>query len=428
MTTIEGARLAVACMVPALVIPLRHWIHQLQSGPAPSRAGGWLDAVFASTSLAAIVGVALGWGTPYWVRQDLAQVPMLCFVFLAGWVGLACGSSLDLRVSRRLNRATMTMNVLQAAAAVASVALLSWATRFLPGTWVLFDLFHVLTLAAVCLLVPVLPERQRQRGPGGGGAGFWEPTLQAPIAVLLAAAAIASISEPIVYLQLPAPLSQVLSMELGGGFSQLLWATVAGAVAGLLMDLVSREDFAPGGLYVQMAAVILVCAGLAAMMGLSPLWIGTMAGFWSVSATLRRIDLLLIIDRGMALPRIAAPVLAGWCVGVSCITTGVDLRVAGMAAILVLLVRPLVQIAATILAQRQLIRRGGRRPRSIDAGIIEMDTSALVLVGASGLLLPSQMLGSLLFGVLIAQLVLSIGARAWRVRSEVTPEAAASTS
>ncbi|MBT6146780.1 MAG: hypothetical protein HOH74_15180, partial [Gemmatimonadetes bacterium] len=270
MTSLEGVRLVVACVVPVMVIPVRHWM----SGGDAGRHR-WLEVMLAPSKLAAIAGVAVGWGAPDWIREGLTPVAMSGFVFLSGWVGLACGSSLDLRVSRRLNRTTATSDLGQALLAVGVVSLLVWATRFMPPEWVSFGPLHVLTLAAVCLLGPVLPARQRQRGAAGGGSGFWEPTLKSPLALLLAAGAVTIGSMPTIQLQLPPPLSHALTMEMGGPVSQLLWATVGGAIAGLLMDLVSREDFAPGGLYVQMAAVTLVCSGLSAMMGLSPLWIGT---------------------------------------------------------------------------------------------------------------------------------------------------------
>ena len=184
------------------------------------------------------------------------------------------------------------------------------------------------------------------------------------------------------------------------------------------MDLVSREDFAPGGLYVQMAAVTLVCSGLAAAMGLSPLWIGTVAGFWCMSATLRRIDLLLILDRGMALPRVAAPALAGWVVGAGCVTTGIDLRSVLLSAVLILLVRPLVQVLATVLERRHFARRGARRPQPIDPQIIEVDEAALVIVGVAGLFLLPGALASLLLGALGAQWTLSVGAQFWRAQTD----------
>ena len=408
MSSMDVGRLGLAIVISAMTIPVRAWINKGNAGPL-----GLLDVVASPARLAAISGVAIGWGVPDWVRGELQPVPILCFVFFAGWSGLVAGSSLELRVSRKLTLHGIRHELLQAVAVTVAVTVLISAVRFIPGFVTAPGRFHILTIAAICLFTPILPSRQPHRG-GGAGAGFWDPSLLGPMALLLAAWAVAGGFTPTAVLQLPAPLSQQLSFELGGPVEQLLWSTVGGAITGLLMDLVTREDFAPAGLYVQMAAVTLVCSGLGAMMGLSPLWLGAVAGFWSVSATLRRLDLLVVLEKGMALPRIAAPALAGWCVGIALVSEGLNWRVVGMVVAVIASVRPTVHIVAALVQRRRLSRRSGRRPRPIDPAIIEADEVSLVIAGAGGVVLSQQALPSLLLGVLLAQFLLAVGAQLGR--------------
>ncbi len=413
MTWPEMIRLGVAVILPLSVVPLKRWVEG-NEGPM-----GLLSVFGSSTLLAAVAGMALGWGVPHWVRDGFEPVPTLGFVFLACWSGLVAGSSLDLRMSRKLTRTMISRDLVQGIAVLCVVAMLIWAiSLFVDGSVAgagpggVSSRFHVLTLAAICLMGPILPQRQPHRG-AGTGSGFWEPSLIAPIALLMAAVAVLSDSIPTVTLRLPGSFSTQL-FELGGPIEQLLWATAAGAIAGLLMDLVSREDFAPGGLYVQMAAVTLVCSGLAAMAGFSPLWIGGVAGFWSASATLRRLDLLMVLERGVALPRVGAPVLAGWCVGVGVATVGLDWEHVAIVAAVIVSVRPGAHIMAAVAQRRRLSRTAGRRPRPIDPSIIEVGEVALVVAGVGALILPAQVLPSLLLGALLAQLLLGIGAQLWR--------------
>ncbi|MBI93627.1 MAG: hypothetical protein CME05_10550 [Gemmatimonadaceae bacterium] len=408
MSLMDVGRLGLAIVIAAMIIPVRAWINKGNAGPL-----GLLDVAASPARLAAISGVAIGWGVPDWVRGELQPVPILCFVFFAGWSGLVAGSSLELRVSRRLTLHGIRHELLQAVFVTVAVTVLIWAVRFIPGFGTAPGRFHILTIAAICLLTSILPSRQLHRG-GGAGVGFWDPSLLGPMALLLAAWAVAGEFTPTVVLQLPAPLSQQVSFELGGPVEQLLWSTVGGAITGLLMDLVTREDFAPGGLYVQMAAVALVCSGLGAMMGLSPLWLGAVAGFWSVSATLRRLDLLVVLAKGMALPRIAAPALAGWCVGIALVSEGLNWRVVGMVVAVIASVRPTVHIVAALVQRRRFSRIAGRRPRPIDPTIIEADEVSLVIAGAGGVVLSQQALPSLLLGVLLAQFLLAVGAQLGR--------------
>ena len=76
MSSMDVGRLGLAIVISAMTIPVRAWINKGNAGPL-----GLLDVVASPARLAAISGVAIGWGVPDWVRGELQPVAILCYAF-----------------------------------------------------------------------------------------------------------------------------------------------------------------------------------------------------------------------------------------------------------------------------------------------------------------------------------------------------------
>ena len=373
----------------------------------------WVWAVLDSPMVAAVSGMLLAFAAPAWVAAPAREILHPALLFLTGWVALEIGCGLDLRVMRRsaglpfLNE-TVTTLLTTMAVFVAAYA----GSRLLPPTPLPAAL---LVLAGICVAGPALPGGGISLTRGSGRGGFWNPSAAAALAVLLAAVGGAFYPWPVVETVIPFWDVPFL-VEIESVPGRLLWAIGAGCVAGFVADLSTREDFAPGGLYPQLAAVVLTATGIAAAVGLEVLLVGMLAGFWLVSATLRRLDILHVLERGAALPRLLAPFLAGWLVGDGLRAPGIDVAAFALILVLVLLLRP----ASRVLGRRvgpmgqQVVRR--RRPEPLSGTLVEIDELGILLaVLLTRLLEPAAGIGAMA-AVLLAKWLLGIGARAWDQR------------
>jgi hypothetical protein len=361
----------------------------------------WIGAILDGSAVAALCGGVISWSVPTWISiqtQDLVQPAVL---FLAGWVGLEIGCGLDLRVVRRASflpfltetASALTVTVVVFAVAYAVSSLLPGGPQTIPAM--------LLILSGICVAGPALPASMVALSRGAGRGGFWNPSVAAALAVLLAATGMALVSgtESGIYLDSP--------------YGRLLWAIAVGCVAGLVADLGSREDFAPGGLYPQIAAVVLVAAGIAGAVGIDTLLVGTICGFWLVNATLRRLDILHVVERGATVPRLLAPFLAGWLVGDSLKATGVDSGVFLFVLLLLLLLRP----TARVLARRMLqSHSSGRRQERQSASVVEINEIGILLVVMLTRFVEPATGAGAVAAVLLAKWLLGIGAQAWEQR------------
>lgn len=363
----------------------------------------WIRAVFDGSTVAALCGGMLSWSAPSWISAQTQGLVQPAVLFLAGWVGLEIGCGLDLRVVRR---ATFLPFLTEAASAL-TVTLIVFAVAYtvsnlVPGgagtlpTVLLF-------LSGICVAGPALPGSAIALSRGAGRGGFWNPSAAAALAVLLAATGSAMVPglESGIYLESP--------------YGRLLWALAAGCVAGLVADLGTRDDFAHGGLYPQLAAVVLVAVGIAGAVGIDALLVASVCGFWLVNATLRRLDILHVLERGATIPRRLAPFLAGWLVGDGFRAIGVDSGVLLFVLLLLLLLRPAVRVFGRRMLQSSAYSSGRRQERQ-SAAVIEIDEIGILLAAMlSRFVEPATGVG-VVAAVLLAKWLLGIGARVWEQR------------
>ena len=308
-------------------------------------------------TLCGLVGLVFGWAGIRTV-DGLADTASVALVFFAGWVGFVEGCGLDLRVLRRYGGASLLPGLAEAVIACALVAAAVYAAAELPATaGLLANPASVLTLAAVCIAGPSLARDRPRRSRSAHRQGFWRPSLSALAAIMLATLA-AGLSGHAIPVALNSTITsglpwvpQFVSIE---GAGLIFWGAVLGGLTGLVCDLATREDLAPGGILFVLAILLLLASGLAFALGLQPLWVGALAGVWLINGTLRRLDILHVINRGRRIAHFGLPLAAGWLLGSSIPRHGIDLETAIVTFAISGLMRPAVKIGAVIVANRAL--------------------------------------------------------------------------
>ena len=396
---------AAAVVVTVLLLVVRY---RLPTRDCP----WWVWAVLDTPTLAAACGALLAWAAPTWVAVPAHEILHPAFLFFAGWVGLEIGCGLDLRVVRRAAVVPFLNETAMALAAAATVFAAAYAgSRLIPGMPPPMP-EALMVLAGVCVAGPALPGTGPALSRGAGRGSFWNPSAAASLAVLLAATGSALAPWPVLETIVPGWDVRVL-LETDSVFARLLWAMGAGCLAGFVADLATKDDFAPGGVYPQLAAVVLIAAGIAGAVGLETLLVGAVAGFWLINATLRRLDILHVLKRGASLPRLLVPFLGGWLVGSSVGSAGFDIAAFGLVLLLVMFVRPAARILGRRVIQVGQHAARRRRPEPFSPALANLDELGILLAAVfTRLLEPAAGVGALA-AVLLAQWLLGVGASAW---------------
>lgn len=396
---------AAAVVVTVLLLVVRY---RLPTRDCP----WWVWAVLDTPTLAAACGALLAWAAPTWVAVPAHEILHPAFLFFAGWVGLEIGCGLDLRVVRRAAVVPFLNETAMALAAAATVFAAAYAgSRLIPGMPPPMP-EALMVLAGVCVAGPALLGTGPALSRGAGRGSFWNPSAAASIAVLLAATGSALAPWPVLETIVPGWDVRVL-LEIDSVFARLLWAMGAGCLAGFVADLATKDDFAPGGVYPQLAAVVLIAAGIAGAVGLETLLVGAVAGFWLINATLRRLDILHVLKRGASLPRLLVPFLGGWLVGSSVGSAGFDIAAFGLVLVLVMFVRPAARILGRRVIQVGQHAARRRRPEPFSPALANIDELGILLAAVfTRLLEPAAGVGALA-AVLLAQWLLGVGASAW---------------
>lgn len=385
------------------------------SRPALAELPWSLRAIASGPTVSALCGILLGFSVPDWVGAPMRQLVQPALVFLAGWVGLSAGCGLDLRVAGRTVPIAYMHELGAALGAAAIVLLLAYAAPRAVATAPGLAVPALLVLAAVCVSGPALPLAHPGPTRWAGRGGTWSPSAAAVLATLLAAAGLGLAPTAPFHLSVPGFATARLLL-LDGAITRILWGAAGGCMAGLLADLATKDDFAPGGLYPPIVAVVLVAAGAAGAIGLEPLLVGAVAGFWLINATLRRLDILRVLERAAALPRLAAPFAAGWLVGAGTRQAPFEPATFLFALIVVTAVRPAVRLGCAHLIQGVMRRSRRRRPEPLTPDLIELDELGILAGAVLTRVLPAAAAGPALAGVLAGQLLLTAAARWWERR------------
>ncbi|MFH1570460.1 MAG: hypothetical protein ABIL09_20890 [Gemmatimonadota bacterium] len=411
--TSEGLRFAAGLALAAAAYPLRH----LGRRADPVRHW-WLTPLVDVATAGAVAGILLGATAPRRVAESLDQLVALALVFLAGWLGLTAGCSMDLRVLRRHRGTHMAVEALQSAATLALVSLAAWAgSRLFEVETGLVTAAGLFLVAGLCTAGPPLPRPRTPRKAAGTRPGFWRPSASAVLGIALVGIGVSFVRAEPFALRLPWA-AEVTPLLLEGATTRLWWALVLGGLAGLLCDLGTREEFALGGLYYLLAGTVLLAGGLAAALGMEPLLVGCVAGIWLINATLRRVDVVHVLGRGAAVPRLGVPVLAGWMLARTFPGAGAgDWLAFGVVLLALLGVRTAVRVRGARVG-------GGGTPQAARAaeagglaGLLVVGELPLVIAAGASRVVAAPTAWAVLAAAVASQLILGAAAALVRHRS-----------
>jgi hypothetical protein len=343
-------------------------------------------------------GVLIGYSFLPSMRLQFAESLILATAFFGGWFGFMAGSSLDLRILRRRWPALGLLEPVQAALLGVSIFLAAHAFSRIFGAGSL-DLQGsvILTLCGICVAGKL------HIGGGGGRRqahlehGIWPPALATFLGIVLVGLGTSQLRD--VPFQIRQPFAAATrTIAVDGLAGEIFWSLVLGAVIGLVADLLIRGVDAGFLCYLLMGALMLG-SGIAGALGLEPLWIGLVAGIWLINTTLRRLDILVVVERNHGLVQAGVYLVAGWMLGSGLARHQVDTGVLAWVLVLVGLLRPLVRLGFLQAAERI---RGKRSLKNLDTGgLLDLDDLALVVAMGLMSILPAEM-GLALLGAVMA--------------------------
>lgn len=313
-------------------------------------------------SLAGVVAGVTAWPD---LQQAFAESAAVALAFFAGWCGWVVGMGLDLRSLRRTAPALLLLEAVQVAMVVAPVLIVTPLVGRLvgPGHGPLQGP-ATLVLAGICAVG--VPLRRRDEGgmPGKIGRSGWEPSVSAWVGTLLiglGSARLQGVGFAVALPFLPDGRSLPVDNLVAAGVCTLL----VGAITGLVIDLVTRGA-EPSALLFIAAGGLAFGAGLAAVLGLEPLWVGLVAGGWVINATLLRREIIEVAEDVHPTMRIGLFFAAGWVLGLGISERGIDPLVALWVFAVIVGLRPVAMVAETRLVQRLLHVPAVKRARQRD--------------------------------------------------------------
>ena len=369
-----------------------------------------LAALLDPRTLAILAGAGSGYTVAWSGIGGFESLVSLTMVVAVCWSGIAVGCGLDLRVLQKSPPLVFLVDLGQAGVAVCLVALAFFGASRLPGipAPLLLPAGYLL-LAAICVVD--LPPRRTAAPPRsrvGSRHGFLEPSAAAFAAILLVAlgSSLAATGGELSWRPQWASLVPPSLSDIVQG-SRILCGLLVGAFVGFLSDLASREETLSEGLFFVVTALALLGGGVATTLHLDPLWMGLAAGVWFVNATLRRLDVVHVVERGRNVLKYTLPLLAGWVVGWGSFT-GFETKAFAAVILVVLVIRPAVKIAGLRVALQLRLRHGKHLSLVGAAEACELDEIGVAIALSLAALLPVDIGAAVVAAVMAAQLLLRL--------------------
>jgi len=345
-----------------------------------------------------LAGVISGYTFLPQLAPAFAALLAVVLVCCCALVGVAAGCSFDLRREYQHRLLGLVIEGGQAGLAMAVVLLAAFLVNQLPAAGSIYLSGAALEVVCGICMVGISAAGAEQQAN--------RPPLAALCGALLAALGISQLhGQPFPLLSSSlVPRALVVDGQLG----KLLYASLLGCATGALADLATRDTHTLGVRCYLLAGAVLLGGGIAAALGLEPLWVGLLAGAWWINATLRRLDVLETVTRSYSFAQSGLLFGCGWFLGEGVLGGGANLGVFTWAALLVLALRLASRLSSRLEVRYVPADRPHRGHRQVPAGILDLDDVGLAL--AAGLLrtLPSEAGIALLGAVAAGQLCLRL--------------------
>ncbi|MCC7264015.1 MAG: hypothetical protein IT369_15995 [Candidatus Latescibacteria bacterium] len=354
-----------------------------------------------------LAGVLSGYTFLPQLAPAFAALLAIVLVFCGAWVGVAAGCSFDLRREYQHRFLGLLLEGGQAGLAMAAVLLAAFLVNHFPAAGSIY--LNGAALEVVCGICMV--------GISAAGAEQQanRPPLAALCGALLAALGISQLhGSPFPLLSSPlVPRGLIVDGQLG----KLLFGSMLGCGIGVLADLATRDEHPLAVRCYLVAGVVLLGGGIAAALGLEPLWVGLLAGAWLINATLRRLDILETISQSYSFAQSGLLFGGGWFLGEALLAGGTNLGVFAWAALLVLVLRLAARLSSRLEVRYVPAERPHRGHRPVPAGALDLDDVGLALAASLLRILPSEAGIALMGAVAAGQLCLRLigwWSRRWR--------------
>ena len=351
-----------------------------------------LAELLASRVQYALAGLVFGLLAPLDMRPSLSAAANLATSFLVGIFGLVVGCSIELRLLRNTSRPLLLMEIGYLVLLVLGLWALSYG--FSQGGVDRAALWGVCGLGAACWM------RQSRRGSTKKKKGTgWLPSASALAGLFLAGMGLMQLRPGGFEMRLPLGFP---SVAVAGTWAECGSCLVLGALVGLIVDLATR-GVSRGYLYYIIAVGLLLGSGMAGALGLEPLWVGAVAGFWLVNATMRRLDILCTLEQGQNMVRTVLPGVAGWVLGAALVEGGFELAFGTWVLLALVAVVPGARLGVWQgmgkLVDRSVQQRTGVGPRQL----LELDELGVVIALSLAAVLPAGQGAALLAAALLGQ-------------------------
>lgn len=367
------------------------------------------------------VGAIAGYTALPELRGLFAESARLAVVFFAGWCGMWVGLRLDLRNLPRASHLPLLLEGTRGSAVVMAVIIIAYTTAKLLGDQGLqLQGGALLVLAGLCATgtMPGLRTKKKgeKRNRGIGGI-----PIEACLGIFLAGLGSMQLRPVPFEIGIPfAPETKAIvveSLSAQGG-----WSLILGAVTGLVLDLLTRGSERLELFYLLVGGLALG-SGIAAVLGLEPIWVGLVGGAWLINSTLRRLEILQTVEGGHTLVRIGLYFSAGWLLGKGLALEGMAPAIFFWVLAMVVILRPAAQFGGSWLGVRFFGQRGGGGNREEGSGGLP-GLGELGLVMGVGLLiwLGQEQGNAVLAGVLVGQWIQCLGGAWWSKRWEENEE------
>jgi hypothetical protein len=235
----------------------------------------------------------------------------LVVAFLCSWFAMAVGCAVDLRVLRKIR--------LQMAMVEMSQLLLLGLVLLLMISLVQSDIgvgkMALGAIGGICAASWPQQKWSEKKKRLSALTPHWMPSVAIWGGILLVG--IGSMhtktASPIFIYQ---PFSNSLVVD--GFIERILGSVLLGGLIGLLADLATRGARTQYFPYI-IAGGIMMGAGIGSSVAFESLWVGGIAGFWLINATLRRVAVLELVEGGTNALRAGVSIVVGWILGVQCV-------------------------------------------------------------------------------------------------------------